>query len=103
MLRSELDALPVKEQTGLAYASHVTTRNDAGVEVPVMHACGHDVHMSAWMGTATLLSKARDRWKETLVLIGQPAEESVGGAAAMLKDGLFTRFPQARLPDCLPR
>jgi amidohydrolase len=98
MLRTELDALPVKEQTGLAYASQVTTRNDAGFEVPVMHACGHDVHMSAWMGTATLLSKARDRWKGTLVLIGQPAEESVGGAAAMLKDGLFTRFPR---PDYL--
>jgi amidohydrolase len=94
MLRTELDALPVKEQTGLAYASQVTTHNDAGVEVPVMHACGHDVHMSAWMGTATLLSKARDQWKGTLILIGQPAEESVGGAAAMLKDGLFTRFPR---------
>ncbi len=94
MLRTELDALPVKEQTGLAYASQVTTHNDAGVEVPVMHACGHDVHMSAWMGTATLLSKARDQWRGTLVLIGQPAEETVGGAAAMLKDGLFTRFPK---------
>ena len=94
MLRTELDALPVKEQTGLAYASQVTTHNDAGVEVPVMHACGHDVHMSAWMGTATLLSKSRDQWRGTLVLIGQPAEETVGGASAMLKDGLFTRFPK---------
>ena len=94
MLRTELDALPVKEQTGLAYASQVTTHDDAGVEVPVMHACGHDVHMSAWMGTATLLSQSRDRWRGTLVLIGQPAEESVGGASLMLKDGLFTRFPK---------
>ncbi len=94
MLRTELDALPVKEQTGLAYASQVTTHNESGVEVPVMHACGHDVHMSAWMGTATLLSRARDQWRGTLVLIGQPAEETVGGAAAMLKDGLFTRFPK---------
>jgi len=94
MLRTELDALPVKEQTGLTYASQVTTHNDAGVEVPVMHACGHDVHMSAWMGTATLLSNSRDQWRGTLVLIGQPAEETVGGAAAMLKDGLFTRFPK---------
>jgi len=94
MLRTELDALPVKEQTGLTYASQVTTHNDSGLEVPVMHACGHDVHMSAWMGTATLLSKARDQWRGTLVLIGQPAEETVGGAAAMLKDGLFTRFPK---------
>ena len=94
MLRTELDALPVKEQTGLAYASQVTTHNESGVEVPVMHACGHDVHMSAWIGTATLLSQARDQWRGTLVLIGQPAEETVGGAAAMLKDGLFTRFPK---------
>jgi len=94
MLRTELDALPVKEQTGLVYASQVTTHNDAGVEVPVAHACGHDVHMSAWMGTATLLSKSSDQWRGTLVLIGQPAEETVGGAAAMLKDGLFTRFPR---------
>ena len=94
MLRTELDALPVKEQTGLPYASHVTTHNDAGVEVPVAHACGHDIHMSAWMGTATLLSKARDRWRGTLVLIGQPAEETVGGASGMLADGLFTRFPK---------
>ena len=94
MLRTELDALPVKEQTGLTYASQVTTHNDAGVEVPVMHACGHDVHMSAWMGTATLLSNSRDQWRGTLVLIGQPAEETVGGAAAMLKDGLFTLFPK---------
>ena len=94
MLRTELDALPVKEQTGLAYASQVTTHNDAGAEVPVAHACGHDLHMSAWMGTATLLSKARDQWRGTLVLIGQPAEETVGGASAMLKDGLYTRFPK---------
>ena len=94
MLRTELDALPVKEQTGLTYASQVTTHNDAGLEVPVMHACGHDVHMSAWIGTAILLSNSRDKWRGTLVLIGQPAEETVGGAAAMLKDGLFTRFPK---------
>ena len=94
MLRTELDALPVKEQTGLPYASKVTTHDDAGAEVPVMHACGHDIHMSAWMGTATLLSKSRDQWKGTVVLIGQPAEETVGGASAMLKDGLYTRFPR---------
>ena len=94
MLRTELDALPVKEQTGLPYASQVTTNNDAGVEVPVAHACGHDLHMSAWMGTATLLSKARDQWRGTLVLIGQPGEETVGGASAMLKDALYTRFPR---------
>jgi len=94
MLRTELDALPVKEQTGLAYASQVTTHNDSGAEVPVAHACGHDLHMSAWMGTATLLSQSRDRWRGTLVLIGQPAEETVGGASAMLKDGLYMRFPK---------
>ena len=94
MLRTELDALPVKEQTGLAYASQVTTHNDAGAEVPVAHACGHDLHMSAWMGTATLLSQARDQWRGTLVLIGQPAEETVGGASSMIADGLYTRFPK---------
>jgi amidohydrolase len=94
MLRTELDALPIKEETGLPYASQVITHDDSGAEVPVMHACGHDVHMSAWMGTATLLSNSRDQWHGTLVLIGQPAEETVGGASFMLKDGLFTRFPK---------
>ena len=94
LLRTELDALPVLEKTGLPYASHVVVHNDQNVEVPVMHACGHDVHMSAWLGTARLLATNKGRWSGTLVLIGQPAEETIGGAAGMLKDGLYTRFPK---------
>ena len=93
MIRAELDALPVPEKTGLDYASHVTTKDDRGVEVPVMHACGHDLHMAIGIGTATLLSQNKDRWKGTFIYVGQPAEERVKGATAMLKDGLFTRFP----------
>lgn len=94
LLRADMDGLPVQEQTGLPYASKVTTKDDTGVVVPVMHACGHDVHMTSLVGAAGLLAKAKDRWHGTLVLIGQPAEEKVLGAVAMLKDGLFTRFPK---------
>lgn len=94
MLRTELDALPVEERTGLPYASTVKTRNDAGLEVPVMHACGHDVHMTVWSGTAARMVQERAAWHGTLVLIAQPAEEVVKGAKAMLADGLFTRFPK---------
>jgi amidohydrolase len=94
MIRAELDALPVAEKTGLAYASHVTTKNDQGVDVPVMHACGHDLHMAVGIGTATLLSQNKDRWHGTFIFVAQPAEERIVGAAAMLKDGLFTRFPK---------
>ena len=94
MLRTELDALPVEEKTGLPYASKVRTKDDSGADVPVMHACGHDVHMAAWMGTAGIMAGSRDRWHGTLILIGQPAEERVMGAKAMLNDGLFTRFPR---------
>jgi len=94
MLRTELDALPVPEKTGLAYASHVTTKDDDGHEVPVMHACGHDIHMAALVGTAEIMAKTNDQWRGTLMLIGQPAEERVGGAKMMLADGLFTRFPK---------
>jgi len=93
MLRTELDALPVEEKTGLPYASTVRTKDDSGAEVGVAHACGHDVHMAAWMATARIMANARNRWRGTLVLIGQPAEELVEGAHAMLADGLFTRFP----------
>ena len=85
MLRTELDALPVTEQTGLSFASK---------KPGVMHACGHDLHMAAWSGTAQWMSQHRDRWHGTLMLIGQPAEETGAGATAMLKDGLFTRFPK---------
>ncbi|MET0215385.1 MAG: amidohydrolase [Vicinamibacterales bacterium] len=94
MLRTELDALPVAEKTGAAFASTVTTKNAAGQLVPVMHACGHDLHMAAWTGTAAWMAGHRQLWKGTLMLVGQPAEETVSGAAAMLKDGLFTRFPK---------
>jgi amidohydrolase len=94
MIRAELDALPVPEKTGLSYASHVTTKNDLGVEVPVMHACGHDLHMSIGIGTAILLAQNKDRWRGIFIYVGQPAEERVVGAAAMLRDGLFTRFPR---------
>jgi len=93
MLRTELDALPVEEHTGLPYASQVRVKGPGG-EVPVMHACGHDVHMTSWLGTAMLMARDKTRWSGTLVFIGQPAEETVGGASAMLKDGLFTRFPK---------
>jgi amidohydrolase len=94
MLRAELDALPVPEKTGLPYASHVTTHDDRGVEVPVMHACGHDLHMAIGVGTAALLIQNKDRWHGTFIYVGQPAEERIGGAKAMIKDGLFTRFPK---------
>ena len=94
LLRTELDALPVEEKTGLPYASKVTTKNDAGLTVPVMHACGHDIHMAALVGTAEIMAKTKAQWNGTLILIGQPAEETVGGASGMIADGLFTRFPK---------
>lgn len=94
MLRTELDALPVEEKTGLPFASTAMAKNAAGQLTPVMHACGHDLHMAAWAGAARLMAEHRDRWRGTLLMVGQPAEEGLGGAAAMLKDGLFTRFPR---------
>jgi amidohydrolase len=94
MLRTELDALPVEEKTGLAYASTVRVKDDSGTEVPVMHACGHDIHMTALVGTAAEMARRKADWRGTLVFIGQPAEERIRGARAMLKDGLFTRFPK---------
>ena len=99
LVRADMDALPVKEQTGLSYASTVTTKDAQGNDVPVMHACGHDVHMTCLVGAASVLNQIKDRWHGTVVFIGQPAEEAVGGARAMLADGLFKRFPR---PDvCL--
>jgi len=94
LVRADMDALPVEERTGLAYASKVTTKDDSGATVSVMHACGHDIHMTSLIGAATLLARAKDRWRGTLFLIAQPAEEKGGGAMAMLKAGLFTRFPK---------
>src|SRR2546421_3989510 len=93
-IRTDLDALPVHEETGVPYASTVTTKNDAGQDVSVMHACGHDIHMSTFIGTARALAKLRDKWHGTIIFIGQPAEEMVGGARALLKDGLYTRWPK---------
>ena len=99
LLRTDLDGLPVKEMTGLPYASQHRVTDAEGNEVHTMHACGHDIHMTALAGTARVLQSLKDSWQGTLVLIGQPAEERGGGAKAMLADGLFTRFPK---PDhCL--
>ena len=94
MLRTELDALPVEEKTGLPYASKARAKDDAGVEVPVMHACGHDVHMASLLGAAEIMMHTKQGWHGTLILIGQPAEETINGASGMVKDGLFTRFPR---------
>ena len=94
MIRAELDALPVEEKTGLPYASQVKSKNDKGADVGVMHACGHDLHMAIGMGTAALLAQNKDRWRGTFIYVGQPAEETVTGAVAMLKEGLYTRFPK---------
>src|SRR5829696_4513582 len=94
MLRADMDGLPVVEQTGLPFASKVRATARSGVETGVMHACGHDTHMSAWLGTARRLAAMKDQWSGTLVMILQPGEETSQGARAMLDDGLFTRFPK---------
>ncbi|HVU16873.1 MAG TPA: amidohydrolase [Candidatus Didemnitutus sp.] len=94
LFRSDMDALPVAEETGLPYASHVVTKDMTGREVAVMHACGHDIHMTSLVGSARVLASLKDHWSGTVVLIGQPAEERGLGAKAMLDDGLFTRFPR---------
>ncbi|MGC2695749.1 MAG: amidohydrolase [Candidatus Angelobacter sp.] len=94
MLRTELDALPVEEKTGLPYASKARAKDDSGRDVGVMHACGHDIHMASWWGTAAIMARNKDAWHGTLMLIGQPAEETITGADKMIKDGLFTRFPK---------
>ncbi len=94
LVRSDMDALPVEERTGLPYASKVRVKNDAGQEVGVMHACGHDIHMTTLLGTAKLLAELRNEWRGTLVLVGQPAEETIDGAQAMLDDGLYDRIPK---------
>lgn len=94
MLRTELDALPVEENTGLAYASKVHSKDDSGRDVSVMHACGHDLHMAALVATATIMARSKDTWHGTLMLIGQPAEETLSGAKSMVADGFRTRFPK---------
>lgn len=96
MLRTDMDALPIKETTGLPYASQVVTKDASGSEVNVMHACGHDMHMSMWLGTLKTLIRMKDHWQGTILAVAQPAEEGGGGALMMINDGLFKRFP---LPD----
>lgn len=94
LIRTDLDALPVPEQTGLPYASKKVVKDDLGRDVPVMHACGHDIHMASFIGTARALSQLRDQWRGTIVMIGQHAEERVLGARLMLRAGLFSKFPK---------
>ena len=92
-VRTELDALPVKEKTGVPYASQVTAKQPGG-DVSVMHACGHDLHMTVFLATARMLAESKNQWSGTLVMLGQPAEETIRGAAAMLHEGLFSKFPK---------
>lgn len=94
MIRTDMDALPIKEDTGLPYASQVTATDVDGNVVSVMHACGHDLHMATWVGVARVFHQLRSSWNGTLVFVGQPAEEKLTGARAMIADGLFTRFPR---------
>src|SRR5512139_13877 len=94
LVRADMDGLPVEERSGLPNASTVRQVGVDGIESPVMHACGHDVHITSLVGTARLLARHKAKWRGTVVFIVQPAEERAGGAAAMLKDGLYTRFPK---------
>src|SRR6266581_5053356 len=92
LVRTDMDALPVEEETGLPYASKVTTKDDEGKDVHVMHACGHDAHMAAFIGTVRALQRLKDQWHGTILFVAQPAEELGTGARALLKDGLYDRF-----------
>ena len=94
LLRTDMDALPLKETTGVPYASTAVVKDLQGRDQPAMHACGHDVHMTSFIGAARTLVAVRDRWSGTIVFVAQPAEEIVAGARAMLDDGLYTRFPK---------
>lgn len=94
LIRADMDALPVKEATGLPYASQAMGQYDNGPMTPVMHACGHDIHMTVWVGTVRWLAENRKRWRGTVVMVGQPAEEAGGGAQAMLADNFYARFPK---------
>jgi amidohydrolase len=100
MLRADMDALPIEEKTGLPFASKVIVKSSAGQSVPVMHACGHDIHMTALMGTARIMAQTKQQWHGTLMLVAQPAEEILGGAAAMLRDGLFHTISKAGICSC---
>src|SRR5882724_7485914 len=101
LIRADMDALPVVEETGVPYASHVKSTNASGQEVGVMHACGHDIHVTTLIGTARALAASRSKWHGTLMLIGQPAEESIDGAKAMLADHLYERFGKPDLAIAL--
>lgn len=94
MIRTDMDALPIIEQTGLPYASQVRVRDAEGKEVGIMHACGHDMHMTCWLGTAKVLADLKNNWKGTVMMVGQPAEERGLGAKSMLDAGLFKQFPK---------
>ena len=94
LVRTDMDALPVSEETDLPYASKVTTKDNAGKTVPVMHACGHDAHMAIFIGVARTLAKIKDQWQGTIEFVGQPAEETGSGAKALLADGLYKKFPK---------
>ena len=94
LMRTDMDALPVEENTGAAYASKVHVKDEKGTEIPVMHACGHDTHMAISIGTLRLLAENKDRWRGTVVFMGQPAEEGGGGAESMIAAGLLTKFPR---------
>jgi len=94
MMRADMDGLPVKENTGLPHASQAVQKDRNGNEFPVMHACGHDVHITSMVSSAKMMQDLKDEWSGTLVLIVQPAEEIIAGAKAMIDDGLFTRFPK---------
>ena len=93
MIRTDMDALPITEESGLPYASSVRTKDREGRDVGIMHACGHDVHMTVFVGTAWILVQLRELWAGTLMMVGQPAEEKGAGAKAMLADGLFEAVP----------
>jgi amidohydrolase len=100
MLRTDMDALPVKENTGLAYACTETKKDASGNDMPVMHACGHDLHMTVWLGTLRTLVTLKQEWEGTIVAIAQPAEEASGGSIAMIRDSLFLKFPKPDLALC---
>jgi len=96
-----VDALLVEEKTGLPYANKVRATDDAGRDVPVMHACGHDLHMAAILGTAEIMAHSKNTWQGTLILIGQPAEEAIGGADGMIRDGLDLVYNNPALAERL--
>ena len=92
LIRADMDGLPVEEKTGVPYASKVRGKNDAGLDVGVMHACGHDVHMASFVGTARIMAQMKSEWRGTLLMVAQPAEEAVGGAIGMVKSGMYAKF-----------